>query len=74
MKEATAYGNGTSVSENAGALEEVKKSGKTQIIVPTAAQNAAMRKAMEPVYADVAKRVGKKLIDDVLKTTQGVVN
>jgi C4-dicarboxylate-binding protein DctP len=74
MKEATAYGNGISESENAEALDEMKKSGKTQIITPTAAQTAAMRKAMEPVYADVAKRVGKPLIDEVLKETQGVTN
>jgi C4-dicarboxylate-binding protein DctP len=74
MKEATAYGNGISETENAEALEEMKKAGKTQIIVPTAAQNAAMRRAMEPVYADVASRVGKKLIDEVLKETQGATN
>ena len=74
MKEATAYGNGISETENSEALAEMKKSGKTQLITPTAAQNAAMRKAMEPVYADVAKRVGKKLIDEVLKETQGATH
>ncbi len=74
MNEATAYGNGISETENSEALDEMKKSGKTQIIIPTAAQNAAMRKAMEPVYADVAKRVGKQLIDEVLKETQGATN
>jgi C4-dicarboxylate-binding protein DctP len=52
----------------------MKKSGKTQLITPTPAQTAAMRKAMEPVYADVSKRVGKNLIDEVLKETQGVTH
>jgi C4-dicarboxylate-binding protein DctP len=52
----------------------MKKAGKTQIITPTAALNAAMRKAMEPVYADVASRVGKKLIDEVFKETQGATH
>ena len=33
-----------------------------------------MRKAMEPLYQDMASRVGKKLIDDVLKAAQGVTN
>ena len=74
MKEATAYSNGISETENAESLDEIKKSGKTQLITPTAAQNAAMRKAMEPVYNDVAARVGKKLIDEVLKETQGATN
>ena len=74
MKEATAYGNGISETENAEALDEMKKSGKTQFITPTAAQTAAMRKAMEPVYADVAARVGKKLIDEVLKETTGATH
>ena len=74
MKEATAYSNGISETENAESLDEIKKSGKTQLITPTAAQNAAMRKAMEPVYNDVAARVGKKLIDEVVKEAQGVTN
>ena len=54
MKEATAYGNGQSQKENDDALEEIKKSGKSEIITLTPEQDAAMRKAMEPVYKDVA--------------------
>ena len=74
MTEATAYSNKIAATENAEALEEIKKSGKTQIIVPTAAEMAAMRKAMEPLYTDMASRVGKQLIDDVVKATHGVTN
>ena len=33
-----------------------------------------MRKAMEPVYKDVANRVGQKLIDEFLKETRGATN
>jgi C4-dicarboxylate-binding protein DctP len=72
MKEATAYGNGQSAKENEGALEEIKKAGKTEIITLTPEQDAAMRKAMEPVYADVATRVGKPLIEEFIKETGGV--
>jgi C4-dicarboxylate-binding protein DctP len=72
MKEATAYGNGQSAKENDGALEEIKKAGKTEIITLTPEQDAAMRKAMEPVYADVATRVGKPLIEEFIKETGGV--
>ncbi|MGB8041240.1 MAG: TRAP transporter substrate-binding protein DctP, partial [Pseudolabrys sp.] len=74
MNEATVYSNKISETENAEGLEEIKKSGKTQIIVPTGAEMAAMQKAMEPLYQDMASRVGKQLIDDVRKTTQGVTN
>jgi len=74
MAEATAYANEISEVENKEALEEMKKSGKTEIIVPTAAETEAMRKAMEPIYADMASRVGKQLIDDVVKTTKSATN
>ena len=74
MKEATAYANKISESENAEALDDIKKSGKTQVIVPTGAEMAAMQRAMDPLYQDMAARVGKQLIDDVRKTAQGVTN
>ncbi|MBN9043622.1 MAG: C4-dicarboxylate ABC transporter [Rhizobiales bacterium 62-47] len=69
MKEATAYGNGQSAKENDDALEEMRKSGKTELIKLTPEQDAAMRKAMMPVYKDVASRVGQPLIDEFLKET-----
>jgi C4-dicarboxylate-binding protein DctP len=74
MKEATEFGNGQSAKENDEALEEIKKSGKTEIINLTPEQDAAMRKAMEPVYADVATRVGKPLIDEFLKEAGGATH
>ena len=72
MKEATAFGNGQSAKENDDALEAIKKSGKTEIITLTPEQDTAMRKAMEPVYKDVATRVGQPLIDEFVKVTGGV--
>ena len=74
MKESTAYANKISESENEEALADIKKSGKTELITPTAAEMAAMQKAMEPLYEDMGKRVGKQLIDDVRKTAQGATN
>jgi len=71
MKEATAFGNGQSAKENDGALAEIKKAGKTEIDTLTPEQDAAMRKAMEPVYKDVATRVGQPLIDEFIKETGG---
>jgi C4-dicarboxylate-binding protein DctP len=74
MKEATAYGNGQSAKENDEALVEIKKTGKSEIVALTPEQDAAMRKVLEPVYADVASRVGKPLIDEFLKETRGATN
>src|SRR6201986_5139235 len=69
MKEATEFGNSQSAKENDEALEAIKKTGKTEIITLTADQDEAMRKAMMPVYKDVASRVGQPLIDEFLKET-----
>jgi C4-dicarboxylate-binding protein DctP len=69
MKEATEYGNSQSQQENDQALEMIKKAGKTEILTLTPEQDEAMRKAMMPVYKEVASRVGQPLIDEFLKET-----
>jgi C4-dicarboxylate-binding protein DctP len=69
MKEATEFGNGQSAKENDDALEAIKKAGKTEILTLTPAQDEAMRKAMMPVYKEMASRVGQPLIDEFLKET-----
>jgi C4-dicarboxylate-binding protein DctP len=74
MKEATEFGNGQSAKENDEALEAIRKSGKTEIITLTSDQDAAMRKAMEPVYKDVASRVGQPLIDEFIRETGGATH
>jgi C4-dicarboxylate-binding protein DctP len=74
MMEATAYGNGQSAKENDEALAEIKKTGKSEIVTLTPEQDDAMRKALDPVYKDVASRVGQSLIDEFLKETRGATN
>jgi len=74
MNEATAFGNGQSAKENEEALAAIKKAGKTEIGTLTPEQDAAMRKAMEPVYKEVAARVGQPLIDEFVKETGGVTH
>jgi len=69
MKEATDFGNSQSAKENDEALAEIKKAGKTEIVTLTAEQDEAMRKAMMPVYKEVATRVSQPLIDEFLKET-----
>ncbi len=74
MHDATVYGNETSKTENDEALEAIKKAGTTQIIIPTAAENEAMRKAMLPVYNEMATRLGKGIIEEFQKEAAGATN
>jgi C4-dicarboxylate-binding protein DctP len=74
MAEATRYANDISEKENAEALDEMKQSGKTTLLVPTSEETAAMHKAMEPLYKDMAGRIGKSVIDEFIKETHGVTN
>jgi C4-dicarboxylate-binding protein DctP len=69
LKEPTEFGNGQSARENDDALAEIKKAGKTEIIKLTPEQDEAMRKAMMPVYKEVASRVSQSLIDEFMKET-----
>jgi len=72
LQDATVYGNDISEKENAEALEAIKKSGKSTIFVSTPTETEAMRKVMEPIYAEMAKRIGKATIDEFQKETMGV--
>ena len=74
MHEATEYGNDIAEQENTEAMDLIKKSGRSTIFVATEAENAAMRKAMAPIYDDMAKRVGKATIDEFIKETMGATN
>jgi C4-dicarboxylate-binding protein DctP len=71
MKEATVFANSQSAKENEDAKADIVKSGKTTILTPTAAEMDAMRKAMAPLYDDMGKRVGKQVIDEVVKAVGG---
>ena len=74
MKEATELNNSQSAKENQDALNAMKASGKTELITLTKDQDAAMRKAMAPVYNEVGNRVGKALIEEFVKTSGGGPN
>lgn len=68
MKEATLYADKIALQENDASLEAVKKSGKTAVHVPTDAEKAEWQRALLPVQAKMASRIGKDLIDAVNKT------
>jgi len=69
MEQSTRYANQIAKVENDNALENVKKSGKTQVYTPTAAERSAFKKALVPVHSKMESRIGKETIDAVYKAT-----
>jgi C4-dicarboxylate-binding protein DctP len=69
MVESTDYANSIARQENIDALAEIKKSGKSTIHVLDAAQRKAWREAMQPTYQWAETRVGKEVIELLLKAT-----
>jgi C4-dicarboxylate-binding protein DctP len=67
MKDATDYTNSIAQKENDDALDQMRKSGRTTITTLTAEEKAAWRKALMPVYAEMAARVGKDTIAEFEK-------
>ena len=72
MKDATRYANAISQTENDDALAKIKASGRTEIVALTDVQKAAWRKALQPVYAEMAPRVGKDLIESINKEATAI--
>ncbi|HTS54870.1 MAG TPA: TRAP transporter substrate-binding protein [Burkholderiales bacterium] len=69
MRDATRYGNHIAKQENDEALEAIRKSGKTQIIALTPEEKHAWKKALLPVHAQMADKIGKDLIQAIYKAT-----
>ncbi len=69
MVQATRYANQIAKVENDTALDNVKKSGKTQVYVPTKEERSAFAKALVPVHQKMEGRIGKEVIQDVYKAT-----
>ena len=67
MKESTEYCNSIAREENVDALAKIKASGKTTLHTLTPAQVSAWKAAFKPVYKDAERRVGKQIVDDLLK-------
>ncbi len=69
MKESTEYANKIAKEENEQSIEAVKKSGKSEVFAPSAAEKTALKKALIPVHQEMASRVGKDLIQSIYKET-----
>src|SRR5262249_50969894 len=67
MAEATTFANGIAQTENDEALEEMKKSGKTTVTTLTPAEKESWKKALLPLYDEMASRVGKDVIAEFQK-------
>ena len=69
MKEATDYANKIAKDENDGALDAVRKSGKSQVVVLTPAERLVLKKTLAKVHKEMESRIGKETIDAVYKET-----
>jgi C4-dicarboxylate-binding protein DctP len=69
MKDATEYANKIAREENEQALENVRKSGKTQIVALTPQERLALKKAMAKVHKEMESRVGKETLAEVYRET-----
>ena len=67
--ETTPYANALAREENDGAIDEIKKTGKTEFYVPTGAEREAWIAALLPVQKEMAPRVGQELIDRINAAT-----
>jgi C4-dicarboxylate-binding protein DctP len=74
MAESTAFANESAQKDNDDALAEMRKSGRIEFITLTPDQKAAWRKALDPVWTDMASRVGKDVIDEFVKETKAATN
>jgi C4-dicarboxylate-binding protein DctP len=69
LEQATRYANQIAKQENEQSLDAVKKSGKTVVYVPTAAERAEFRKATLKTHTEMESRIGKDLIHSIYKET-----
>ncbi len=69
MTEATEYANKIAKEKNEQDLEAVRKSGKTEVTVLTAAERAEFKKALVPVHEEMENRIGKDILEATYKAT-----
>lgn len=69
MAEATVYANEIAQKENDDSFDAMVKSGKTKFYKPSDAERKAWVDAVKPVYKEVSGRIGKELLETVIKET-----
>ncbi len=61
MKESTEYANKIAKEENEQSIAAVKKSGKSEVFAPSAAEKTALKKALIPVHQEVGARAWARI-------------
>ena len=69
MAEATDYANKIAKEKNDQDLESVRKTGKTEVTVLSAAERAEFKKALTPVHKEMESRIGKDVLEETYKAT-----
>jgi C4-dicarboxylate-binding protein DctP len=69
MVEATDYANKIAKEKNDQDLESVRKTGKTEVTVLTAAERAEFKKVLVPVHKEMEGRIGKDILEATYKAT-----
>lgn len=69
MKESTTYANQIAKKDNDDALDAVRKSGRSQVFVPSAQEQTAMKRALVGVHEKMDDRVGVELVQAIYKET-----
>lgn len=69
MKESTIYANKMAREQNDKDLDAVKKSGKTQVYMPSKDEREMFKKALTPVHKKMESRIGADLIQAIYKET-----
>jgi len=69
MRDATSYEKTIAQRDNDGALEAIRKAGKTQIYNLSASEQSEWRKALLPVHKQMEERIGRDLIHAIYQET-----
>jgi C4-dicarboxylate-binding protein DctP len=67
LAEATELANRIAREKNDEDLARLRTAGTTEVHDPTPAERLALKRALAPVHADVEKRVGRALLEDVYR-------
>jgi C4-dicarboxylate-binding protein DctP len=65
LAEATELANRIAREKNEADLAKVRAAGTTRVHVPTPEERLAFKKALIPVHAEMAKRIGESLLRDI---------
>ncbi|HEY5801679.1 MAG TPA: TRAP transporter substrate-binding protein [Burkholderiaceae bacterium] len=69
MQDATRFEKAIAQRDNELALQAVRVSGKTTVHTLTPAEHAAWRAALLPLQTSMQERIGKQLVQDVMRAT-----